>query len=82
MSVCDLNSALIQIQRATKQLQDHWFTTQATWNDAVSREFQSTHLEPILPELRITINAAHELSELFDKGEKACRDPNRSTGLE
>lgn len=81
MSVCDLNSALIQIQRATKQLQDRWFTTKETWNDPVSREFQETHLEPILPELRITINAAHELAELFDKGEKSCRDPEKHSGL-
>ncbi len=76
MSVCDLNSAVLQIQRATKQLQDRWFETQEAWNDPVSREFQSKYLEPILPELRLTINAAHELMEQFDRGERACRDPN------
>lgn len=81
MPVCDLNSAAMQIQRATKQLQERWHETQETWNDPVSKEFQAKFLEPILPELRIALTAAQELSELLNRAEQFCRDPNRESTL-
>jgi hypothetical protein len=77
MSVCDLTSASLQMQRATKQLQERWHEAQQSWNDAVSREFQAKYLEPILPELRLTMSAAQELSELLTRAEQFCRDPRR-----
>lgn len=77
MTLCDLSSASLQIQRATKQLQQRWYETQETWNDPVSREFQAKFLDPILPEFRITLSAAQELSELLNRAEQFCRDPQQ-----
>ena len=77
MNLCDLSSASLQIQRATKHLQQRWYETQEKWNDPVSREFQAKFLDPILPELRITISAAQELSEVLDRAEQFCRDPRQ-----
>ena len=77
MTLCDLSSASLQIQRATKHLQQRWYETQEAWNDPVSREFQANYLDPILPELRITMSAAAELSELLERAEQFCRDPRQ-----
>jgi hypothetical protein len=63
-----------QIQRATKRLEERWQETREVWSDSVSKDFQEKHLEPIVPELRITFAAIQELTDLFSKAEKQCRD--------
>ncbi len=74
MTICDLVTSMSHIQRATKRLEERWQETREVWNDAVSKEFQEKYLEPIVPELRITFAAIQELTELFAKAEKQCRD--------
>ncbi len=75
MTVCDLMTSMSSIQRATKRLEERWRETREVWNDSVAKDFQEKHLEPIVPELRITFSAIQELTELFAKAEKQCRDP-------
>lgn len=79
MTVCDLMTSMSTIQRATKRLEERWRETREVWNDSVAKDFQEKHLEPIVPELRITFSAIQELTELFAKAEKHCRDPRHNS---
>ena len=79
MKTCDLVSAVGQLQRAANKLHDRWLQTEPYWNDSVRREFAKEHLEPLLPQLRATVAAIHRLSEIVEKGERECLDPDRES---
>ena len=74
MSICDLGSSITRIQRATKELRDKWQETRQYWNDQTAAEFEATHLDSIIPQLRLLAAELSELRETYDRGEKECRD--------
>ena len=60
--------------RATKQLREVWQETKESWDDGVSREFEEKYLNPLIPHLRLTTTAIHEMNELLRDAERACED--------
>ena len=74
MNICDLGSGITRIQRATKELRDHWQETRQYWNDQTAAEFESKHLAPIIPQLRLLAAELSELRETYERGEKECCD--------
>ena len=74
MQRIDLTSGLAQIQRAAAQLKEQWGEAKSVWNDEPSRTFQEDFLQPLLPELRLTVTAIQRLAEVLVKAEKECQD--------
>ena len=44
----------------------------AEWNDAVSRNFQEHHLEPMLPQIKLALDAISRMSLLINEVERDC----------
>ena len=70
----DLITPSTRLQRATKKLQDRWLATKEEWDDAVSKRFQEKHLEPILPQLQLTLGGIHELMKVLDDAVAETKD--------
>jgi len=71
---CDLITPATRLQRATKRVQDRWFETVETWDDSISRKFQERYLDPIVPQMQLTLAAIHELLQVLDDAIAETRD--------
>lgn len=67
----DLASTALQLQRATRALQEAWAETRLEWHDSTAADFERIYLEPLLPQLRLVLAAVAEMDELFHQ---ATRD--------
>ena len=74
MKIMDLNTGLARMTQAFKELKEKWSETKEIWTDDVSREFEKTQLQPILPHLQQLTAAAQGLLEVVAKAEKECED--------
>lgn len=74
MKVVDLNTGLARLTHAFSDLKDRWAETKEVWTDDVSRDFEKTQLQPILPHLQLLTAAAQRLLEVVAKAEKECED--------
>lgn len=70
----DLITPSTRLQRATKKIQDRWIETKSEWDDRVSEQFQHRYLDPIVPQLQLTLVAIRDLMEVLDKGVAETRD--------
>ena len=74
MRVMDLQTGLARLTQAFSDLKDRWHEAKEHWNDDVSREFEKTQLQPILPHLQLMTAAAQRLMEVVEKAERECED--------
>ncbi len=74
MKVCDFQTGIGRLQRETKELRDKWQETKAHWNDKAAREFETKFLDPLLPNLKLTLAAIYEMAECVDDAQAACGD--------
>ena len=74
MRIMDLNTGLARLTQAFSDLKDRWGETKDVWTDDVSRDFEKTQLQPILPHLQLLTAAAQRLMEAVGKAEKECED--------
>ncbi|MFV1964373.1 MAG: hypothetical protein ACC628_03040 [Pirellulaceae bacterium] len=74
MRMCDLNTGVIRLTRSAKTLRDHWLDAKEHWNDRNSREFEQTHLEPLAPEITLTLAAVQRLAEVLEQAECECSE--------
>lgn len=70
----DLITPSTRLQRATKKVQDKWLLTREAWKDNVSDRFQEKYLDPIVPQMQLTLNAIHELMQVLDVALAETRD--------
>ncbi len=71
---CDLITPATRLQRATKRVQDRWIETVEAWDDSTSRKFQERYLDPIVPQMQLTLAAIHELLQVLDDAIAETRD--------
>lgn len=74
MKIMDLNTGLARMTQAFKELKERWGETKEIWADDISRDFEKTQLQPILPHLQQLTAAAQKLVEAVAKAEKECED--------
>ena len=74
MRVMDLNTGLARLTQSFSDLKERWAETKDVWTDDVSRDFEKTQLQPILPHLQLLTAAAQRLLEVVAKAEKECED--------
>jgi hypothetical protein len=67
MANANIISGANRLKYALRTLQEHWDQTEATWNDAVRREFEERHLMPLDSAVDAAINGMQKLGEVLDK---------------
>ncbi len=72
MRKCDLTTGAGRIRHALEQLETVWNENSVAWNDAVSRNFQERHLEPMVPRLKLALDAIGRMGLLINEVERDC----------
>ena len=68
----DLDTSSAHLRDALEELQIAWQQTSEQWEDAVSRKFCKTHLEPIGPALKRSLDAVGQMQQLVDQIWREC----------
>lgn len=63
-----------QLKSATDRLEEVWSVAKSTWNDAVSRNLEEEHLEPLLAQVRMTLDAVARLNGVLITACRECED--------
>ena len=72
MRKCDLATGASRIRLALEHLETTWNESSAAWNDAVSQRFQEHHLEPMVPRLKLALDAIGRMSLVINEVERDC----------
>jgi len=72
MRICDLSTGAGRIRYALDHLETVWNECSDEWNDAVSRGFREHHLEPMVPNVKLALDAISRMSLLMDEVERDC----------
>jgi hypothetical protein len=72
MQKYDLLSGAGRIRYALENLETVWNEVSDQWNDAVSRRFREQHLEPMIPSVKLALDAISRMSLLMDEVERDC----------
>jgi hypothetical protein len=74
MKTCDLASGVGRMKQATKILREQWLLTREVWTDETARKFEEQYLQPLLPQMQLTLAAVNRFAEVMEKAEKECGD--------
>lgn len=74
MLVCDLNSPVGRMRRASADLRDKWLETRVHWNDEQARTFEERFLQELAPRITMTVAAIQHLTELLHQAERECEE--------
>jgi hypothetical protein len=72
MRRCDLATGAARIRHAMEKLDVAWNEVSHEWNDAVSRRFREHHLDPMVPKVKLALDAISRMSLLMDEVERDC----------
>ena len=61
-----------QLSRALKELMARWHETKVSWDDANSRHFEKTVLEPLESDLRSAVSAMDHMGQLLGQIRRDC----------
>lgn len=76
MQICDFITHTGRIRRATSKLKEEWEECMESWNDTTSRQFQEKYLDPLLPEITLTLTAVQAMSAQLQRAVAECEDPD------
>jgi hypothetical protein len=77
VKICDLQTGTARLQRAATDLKDQWMATRTHWSDNNCRQFEQQFLQPLGPLIQQTLAAIHRISDVLEKAEHDCSDPER-----
>jgi hypothetical protein len=69
---CDLATGAARIRHALENIEVVWGENSDVWNDAVSRRFRQLHLDPMIPRLKLALDAIARMGLLMDEVERDC----------
>jgi hypothetical protein len=72
MRKCDLDTGSGRIRHALENLETAWNEVSDQWNDAVSRRFREQHLDPMVPRVKLGLDAISRMRLLLDEVERDC----------
>jgi hypothetical protein len=72
MRKCDLATGAARIRHALENVEVVWGEASQQWNDAVSRRFREQHLDPLVPRLKLALDAISRMGLLMDEVERDC----------
>ncbi len=70
----DLDTSAAQLRKAMEDLQGAWQTADESWQDSVSQKFSETHLQPIGPALKQTLEAVGQMQQLVSQMQRDLND--------
>jgi hypothetical protein len=71
---CDLSSGTGRIRHALETLQLAWQEASDEWDDAVSHRFCEHHLEPIVPQVKMALDAIERMHMLMSEMQRDCEE--------
>ena len=72
MRKCDMGTGAARIRNALKNLETAWNERRDEWNDAVSQRFAAHHLEPMIPQVKLALDAISRMHLLLDEVQRDC----------
>jgi hypothetical protein len=72
MRRCDLSTGSGRIRHALENLETVWHDVSEQWNDSVSRRFREQHIDPMIPRIKLALDAVSRMSLLMDEVERDC----------
>jgi hypothetical protein len=72
MRRCDLTTGAGRIRHALENLETVWNEISDQWDDSVSRRFREQHLDPMVPCVKLALDAIQRMSLLMDEVERDC----------
>ena len=63
-----------QLKAAADQLEETWAAARVEWQDAVSRNLDDEHLEPLFTQVRTTLDAIARLNGVLVSACRECED--------
>jgi hypothetical protein len=69
---CDLATGAARIRHALENVEVVWNESSQAWNDAVSRRFREQHMDPMVPRLKLALDAIARMGLLMDEVERDC----------
>ncbi len=72
MRQCDLSNGAGRIRNAMENLEIVWNEISDQWDDAVSRRFREHHLDPMIPRVKLALDAISRMNLLMDEVERDC----------
>jgi hypothetical protein len=70
----DLSSGAAKMALALKQLDIKWESAQESWNDHTSKAFHKEHIEPLMPDVKQTLEAVGRLAEVLARAARDVSD--------
>ena len=67
-----IHSIAANLAQGLKSLTFEWQQTLHSWDDQKSTEFQSTHLDPLPPQIARTASAITELEKILRQAKSDC----------
>jgi hypothetical protein len=72
MRKCDLATGSARIRHAMENVETVWHEASVEWNDAVSHRFREQHLDPVVPRLKLALDAIARMGLLLDEVQRDC----------
>jgi hypothetical protein len=69
---CDLATPASRIRHAMETLEALWQQSADEWDDAVSRRFAERELEPMVPKVKIALDAIGRMHLLLTEVQRDC----------
>ena len=66
-----------QLKMAADKLEEAWEAARTDWNDVVSRTMEDEQLQPLLQQLRATLDAVSRTSHVLTTAVRECEDERR-----
>jgi hypothetical protein len=68
----DLITPAARIRHALETLEAHWQRSAGEWDDSVSQRFAERELEPMLPKIKVALDAISRMHNLLVEVQRDC----------
>lgn len=70
MRSCDLYTGANRIRIALERVEQVWDEASEKWNDRVSEKFREQHLDPLAPDVKLTLDAIARMQQVIDRAQR------------
>jgi hypothetical protein len=74
MKKCDLFTSAGRIRHALEELEAAWHRSTDEWNDPVSHRFAEQQLEPMIPRIKLALDAIGRMHQLLTEAQRDCEN--------
>ncbi len=72
MRKCDLETGATRVRKSLDDLLHAWDQAHDQWHDRVSDQFFQQHIEPLVPEVRLALDAIARMHLLLNEVQRDC----------